>query len=301
MSTAPAFQFYVGDWLSSPAVMAMDWDAKGVLVHLMAIAWRQDPAGTVPDDDAQLRRWCVGIGSRDWNRIRPQVFSAWVLEGGRWVLHWMVEQADRQAQYRATQAANGSRGGRPRKPMTFTTKTDGLANGSDSQNPAESGREATEKLFILQTTSAADQSAVVETPRVRGNPSLTDGNSEEAYERLKERATEFAGWLFEQAMELTLYGRQIRREPVVQADLEAAILLLRHNGDEEAHARGLRMLRAQLDGTLTRRDPSVRALLRCWDWACVAPPPAVAGAVSAAGVYGMDESDRAALRGAGAR
>jgi uncharacterized protein YdaU (DUF1376 family) len=66
--------------------MLMDWDARGMHLHCMCIAWMQTDAYALPDDDAKLMRWLGVNDAEDWhNRLKPQIFSAWKLEGGRWV------------------------------------------------------------------------------------------------------------------------------------------------------------------------------------------------------------------------
>jgi hypothetical protein len=95
---APAFQFYPKQWLGDDKVMAMSWDARAMHMHLICIAWQQDPPCTLPDDDAMLRRW---LGNpRGWESLKRQIFAAWKLIDGRWVQTGLLEQFGRQAAYR---------------------------------------------------------------------------------------------------------------------------------------------------------------------------------------------------------
>lgn len=50
-SKPPAFQFYPGDWLSSPRVMLMTPEQEGAYVRLLCYDWSSDG---IPDDDATL-------------------------------------------------------------------------------------------------------------------------------------------------------------------------------------------------------------------------------------------------------
>jgi uncharacterized protein YdaU (DUF1376 family) len=53
MSKAPAFQFYVKDWLSSADVQVMTPAQEGAYIRLLAYCWDSGDC-SLPDDDAQL-------------------------------------------------------------------------------------------------------------------------------------------------------------------------------------------------------------------------------------------------------
>jgi uncharacterized protein YdaU (DUF1376 family) len=60
----------------------------------MCIAWQQFPPCTIPDDDAQLRRW---LGNpRTWKKCRNQVLSAWKRDGDRWIQEGLLRQWEKQ-------------------------------------------------------------------------------------------------------------------------------------------------------------------------------------------------------------
>ena len=77
--------------------MLMDWDERGMHVHLMCIAWQQDPPCSLPDDDKTLRKWC-GHPQR-WLKVRPQILRAWKLSDGRWVQEGLLREWEKQRQY----------------------------------------------------------------------------------------------------------------------------------------------------------------------------------------------------------
>ncbi len=86
MHKSPAFQFYPKQWLGDDKVMLMDFDARGMHLHCMCIAWQQNDPCTLPDDDEKLRRWCGNPDRDDWEkRLKPQIFSAWKKEKSYWV------------------------------------------------------------------------------------------------------------------------------------------------------------------------------------------------------------------------
>lgn len=52
---SPAFQFYPGDWLSSPHVTLMTPEQEGAYIRLLCYAWA-DPDCSIPDDDEILAK-----------------------------------------------------------------------------------------------------------------------------------------------------------------------------------------------------------------------------------------------------
>lgn len=96
-SKSPAFQLYVKQWLGDDKVMLMDWDARGMHVHLMCIAWQQEDPCTLPDDDEVLKKW---LGNPpDWERLKKQIFRSWKLENGRWIQQGLLREFNKQREF----------------------------------------------------------------------------------------------------------------------------------------------------------------------------------------------------------
>jgi hypothetical protein len=74
---SPAFQWYPKQALGDDKIIAMDWDAKGMHYTLCWLSWQQEPAGTIPDETALIRRWLGSPSDDIWRRVSPQVFAAW--------------------------------------------------------------------------------------------------------------------------------------------------------------------------------------------------------------------------------
>jgi hypothetical protein len=105
MARPPAIQWYYKQWLGDNKVLAMDWDARGMHFHLLMMSIQEEPAGSLPDDMAAIRRWLnLPSGSVDfdgiWRRVKPQIFAAWTLRDGRWFNSGMVETMERQQRYK---------------------------------------------------------------------------------------------------------------------------------------------------------------------------------------------------------
>lgn len=78
MKKQDGFYFIPKKWLGDANVIAMDWDCKAMHLHLMAIAWQQEPKGYILEDDVLIRKLLGSPDIEDWeHRIKPQIFVAW--------------------------------------------------------------------------------------------------------------------------------------------------------------------------------------------------------------------------------
>jgi hypothetical protein len=77
MSIENGFYFIPKKWLGDSNILAMDWDCRGMHLHLMAIAWQQTKKGFLLADDTLLRKYLNNPSDEDWKRIKNQIFSAW--------------------------------------------------------------------------------------------------------------------------------------------------------------------------------------------------------------------------------
>lgn len=78
MRKEDGFYFIPKKWLGDANILAMDWDCKGMHLHLMAIAWQQNLKGYLLDDENLMRKLVGNPDKEDWeNRIKPQIFAAW--------------------------------------------------------------------------------------------------------------------------------------------------------------------------------------------------------------------------------
>lgn len=66
----PYFLFDAQWWRVTTAGMQIE--EKGAYIELLHLAWHQEPAGTLPDDDRQLARM-AGVTPEQWAEIAPIV------------------------------------------------------------------------------------------------------------------------------------------------------------------------------------------------------------------------------------
>ena len=135
--TSPAFQFYVKQWLGDDKVMLMDWDARGMHLHYMCIAWQMQPPCTLPDDDEILQKW-VGNPS-DWCRLKKQIFRAWSLENGLWTQEGLLREYLKQKNFSESRRRNAEEGWSKRRvkahPKQVHSKCYALQSSTTDNNP----------------------------------------------------------------------------------------------------------------------------------------------------------------------
>jgi hypothetical protein len=110
----PAFQFYWKQWLSDDKVLAMSWEARGMHMHFICIAYQQHSPCTLPDDDELLQSW-VGFPN-NWDALKKQIFRAWRHdpERGLWVQDGLLRVWEAQEAYRVSRSENASHKGKKR-------------------------------------------------------------------------------------------------------------------------------------------------------------------------------------------
>ena len=74
MAKAPAFQFYVRDWLCSRKVTSMSGECVKAYLYLLCESWLNEPRATLPNDDAELASM-ARVSTDDWKRIKCDVMK----------------------------------------------------------------------------------------------------------------------------------------------------------------------------------------------------------------------------------
>lgn len=150
----PYFPFYVGDFLRDPAVEAMDTRAVGAFLLLLLRAWDEKKAGTIPTDDATLRRWSrmdrlkngEPIPDEQWSDTRDQVLAAFKLskDETRWEQRRMMRE---HAKIRKSLSGK-SKGGKKGAAKRWDTHNKAMGNSgyqdqeSDSESKSDQDHQA---------------------------------------------------------------------------------------------------------------------------------------------------------------
>lgn len=103
----PYFPFYVDDFINDGIVDAMTTEEQGAYLRLLCKAWKEDPVGSVPDDDRVLAQWarltpCV------WSASKPNVMAAFRLSrrDGRYHQRRMESEWAKLQRTRANRSKN---------------------------------------------------------------------------------------------------------------------------------------------------------------------------------------------------
>lgn len=73
--------------MGDDAVILMDLDAVGAHIILMCFAGSSPEGFRIQNKDEILRKILRGVGASDWDRIKPQIMTAWdVSDDGEWII-----------------------------------------------------------------------------------------------------------------------------------------------------------------------------------------------------------------------
>ena len=94
---APAFLFYVRDWMCSATVARMSGEQVKAYVYLLCAAWLEDETATLPNDDTALAAM-ARVDLETWQRIKPLILTKFTANGAtrifndRQFLEWQKQQ-----------------------------------------------------------------------------------------------------------------------------------------------------------------------------------------------------------------
>lgn len=98
---APAFQFYVRDWLTDTRGMSLE--VKGAHIDLLAYSWAKGP---LPNDEPELAR-ILGVALRVFRSLWRVLSRCWKLTKRGWINGRLERTRREQRQYRKIQAEKG--------------------------------------------------------------------------------------------------------------------------------------------------------------------------------------------------
>lgn len=150
MPRPPSIQWYYKQYLGDNKVLAMDWDVRGMHVHLLMLSIQEEPPGTIPADDAAIRRWLsLPLGSvesdQTWRRVKSQLLAAWQPEGDRLVNSGMRSSCERQARYRE-RYETGTKKPPNNNEVEERSKDVDFEVGSKEESPPQNSDELVEKI-----------------------------------------------------------------------------------------------------------------------------------------------------------
>jgi uncharacterized protein YdaU (DUF1376 family) len=109
---SPAFQFYVGDFLSDGNVGAMSLEECGAYIRLLCFCWRE---GSLPSHHKRLAR-LVGVPPGKFRRLWPAIVECFREQDGRLIHPRLEKERQKQADYRRRQSQAGKASAAARQP-----------------------------------------------------------------------------------------------------------------------------------------------------------------------------------------
>lgn len=131
-TTAPAFQFYAKDFLSSSRVQRMTLTEVGIYIILLSHNWLSGGIPVEPSEIAKIVKMPASRFGKVWAGPLSECF---VKRGGRLVNERLEDERRKQIAYRDKQAQNGKKGGR-RLTQAFPTANPTLSPREASLSPS---------------------------------------------------------------------------------------------------------------------------------------------------------------------
>ena len=138
----PYFPFYVNDFAADGVVEAMSTEEVGAYILLLCKAWLQNPAGSIPNDDHILARWCR-LSEDRWQKSKKSILSAFFLDSdGRYHQKRMQSEYKALINKKKERSKSGSLGAKKRWHSYSIAINQPLANDSISESESESESES---------------------------------------------------------------------------------------------------------------------------------------------------------------
>lgn len=144
----PAFQFYVNDFASDGVVEAMTTEGVGAYILLLCKAWREEPPGSLPNDDTVLARW-ARLAPDHWAEVKQAVLRAFMArDDNRLHQKRMQKEYRKLLESRANRKRSGKAGASARwGPSSVASACDSHSNAIAHGNEDEDDFEVFWKAF----------------------------------------------------------------------------------------------------------------------------------------------------------
>ncbi|MDQ3472423.1 MAG: YdaU family protein [Acidobacteriota bacterium] len=139
-NSAPAFLFYPDDFSSDGKVEAMTTQEVGACILLLCKAWREDPPGSIPNNDLVLSRW-ARLTPEAWAECRAGVLAAFALGmDDRWHQKRLRREYDKLQALNQRRSSAGKVAAKKRWHQQDSTKGMAKVSGSHTNRKATAMR-----------------------------------------------------------------------------------------------------------------------------------------------------------------
>jgi len=150
---SPWFAFYVDDYSGGTRTMSLA--AKGAFVDLLGYQFQN---GSVPDDDRLICR-ILGCLPAEWEDVRAEVMAKFDPGPNGLINHRMCLECLERESYREKAAANGRKGGRPRKTEPFSVENRTLSENETQKKASTSTSTSTSSSESPPPATTPDKKA----------------------------------------------------------------------------------------------------------------------------------------------
>jgi uncharacterized protein YdaU (DUF1376 family) len=155
---SPAFQFYPKDFLTDENVVVMSLLERGAYITLICQCWID---GTIPADPERLAKMC-GSPLSAFRKLWPALERCFVAARNtpdRLIHPRLERERKKQADFRARQAENGAKGGRPTKPTAKPTESQEKGLGSSGLTQTEPTKSSSSSVSDLRSSDFSQKAA----------------------------------------------------------------------------------------------------------------------------------------------
>jgi uncharacterized protein YdaU (DUF1376 family) len=150
-TNGPAFQFYARDFIVG--TLGMTPAEVGLYIRALAVSW---DAGPLPTDEAVLARTLM-VPLPEFRKLWRVVGAKFEATEYGFVNRRLESEREKQAEYRAVCAANGVKGGRPRKPEANPRLKPPVSVGLSKEKPKTNPEETTASAICDLQSASADE------------------------------------------------------------------------------------------------------------------------------------------------
>lgn len=159
---APAFLFYVRDWLCSSTVARMSGEQVKAYVYLLCAAWLEDEGATLPTDDATLAAM-ARVDLETWHRIKPLILTKFQSDGNGRIFNDRQYAEHLKQHHRRTAAAerehkrSTNRAQNEHESSTNTSTALANANANETAILPRGKRESQREGVVSETTRRGER------------------------------------------------------------------------------------------------------------------------------------------------
>lgn len=161
----PAFQFYPDDFSSDGIVEAMTTKEVGAYILLLCKAWREEPPGSIPNNDLVLSRW-TRLTPDEWAECRAGVLAAFTLGiDSRWHQKRLRKEYQKLLEHKKDRSVNGKKGAEVRW-LGHSSAISSAINQPMANDGSSSSTSSSKKFHSLEALEFGEEEKAIKSARL---------------------------------------------------------------------------------------------------------------------------------------